>query len=146
MCAQLYMDQSKKIFDHFICIWKWFLSLFAFMLSAYFVFHFLNMFCVEKLVSEFFTTHLTTHQSLNPSREVHPEALATHSRLMKIFATELYDSPSCETPKKSFLKGFSWETCFKPLLSSLKPLFQYFYTKTQSIWMVFHPINISKVF
>ena len=48
-------------------------------------------------------------------------------------------------PRNSFLKGFPWETCFKPLLSSLKPLFHYFYIKTQSIWMVFHFISISKV-
>ena len=72
--------------------------------------------------------------------------LATHSRLVKIFATEPRDSPSCETPRNSFLKGFLWEICFKPLPSSLKPLFQYFYIKTQPIWMIFHSINISKVF
>ena len=72
--------------------------------------------------------------------------LATHSRLVKIFATEPRDSPSREMPRNSFLKGFLWETCFKPLSSSLKPLFQYFYIKTQPIWMNFHFINISKVF
>ena len=47
--------------------------------------------------------------------------------------------------RNSFLKSFSWETYFKPLLSYLKPLFQYFYIKTQLIWMIFHSINISKV-
>ena len=52
---------------------------------------------------------------------------------------------SRETPRNSFLKSFSRETCFKPLPSSFQPLFQYFYIKTQSIWMVFHSINISKV-
>ena len=26
VCAQLYMDESKKIFDHFICFWKWFFN------------------------------------------------------------------------------------------------------------------------
>ena len=71
--------------------------------------------------------------------------LATHSRLAKIFATKPHDSPSRKTPTNSFLKGFVWETCFKPLPSSLKPLFHYFYIKTQSIWMIFHSINISKV-
>ena len=50
-----------------------------------------------------------------------------------------------ETPRNNFLKGFSWKTCFKSLPSSLKTLFKYFYIKTQSIWMVFHSINISKV-
>ena len=50
-----------------------------------------------------------------------------------------------ETPRNNFLKGFSWKTCFKPLPSSLKTLFKYFYIKTQSIWMIFHSINIYKV-
>ena len=80
-----------------------------------------------------------------PQSWVHPKALATHSRLMKIFMTEPRNSPSRKMPKHSSLKGFLWETCFKPLPSSLKPLFHYFYIKTQSIWMVFHSINISKV-
>ena len=117
------------------------------MFSAYFVFHCLNMFCVEKQVSEFFVTHLATCLWL--------------VRLMKIFATHLATRQSCNAsgefiqklsqlisrlaPRNSFLKSFSWETCFKPLSSSLKPLFQYFYIKTQSIWMVFHFINFSKV-
>ena len=49
------------------------------MFSTYFVFHCLNMFCVEKQVSEFFATHLqlakifathlATHQLRNTSRE-----------------------------------------------------------------------------
>ena len=40
VCVLDYMfDQTKKIFDHFIWIWKWFLSLFVFMFSAYFFFH-----------------------------------------------------------------------------------------------------------
>ena len=49
------------------------------MFSAYIIFHCLNMFYVEKQVSEFFathllvtkffTTHLATRQSQNPNRE-----------------------------------------------------------------------------
>ena len=40
VCVLDYMfDQTKIFFDHFIWIWKWFLSLFVFMFSAYFVFH-----------------------------------------------------------------------------------------------------------
>ena len=138
VCGQLYMDQTKKIFDHFICIWKWFLSLFVFMFSAYFV---LNMFCVEKQVSEFFATHFATRQSQNlqvvSSSRSCCNSLATHENFR--------NSPNYEMPKNSFLKSFSWEICFKRLTSSLKPLFQYFYIKTQSIWMVFHSINISKL-
>ena len=91
------------------------------MFSAYFVFHCLNMFCVEKQVSEFFATQLATRQSRNPQSRVHLEALATHSqltrgslatrenfrdwtlRLTKIFATEPGDSPSRKMLKISFL-------------------------------------------
>ena len=159
MCAQSFMVQSKNIFDHFICFWKWFLSLFIFMFSVYFVFHCLKMLCIEKQVSEFFAAQLATHQSWNPQSRVHPEALTTHSRLTRDsrkfsrlnlathenFAIEPRDSPSCKMPRNSFLKGFLWETCFKPLPSSLNPLFQYFYIKTQPLWMIFHSINISKV-
>ena len=133
--AQLYMVQSKNIFNHFICFLKWFLSLFVFIFSTYFVFHCLNMFCVEKQVSEFFTTQLVTPQSRNPSHEFIQKfwwltrgLLVTHSRLAKIFVTEPRNSPSRGTPRNNFFKGFLWETCFKPLPFSLKPLFHFFFT------------------
>ena len=75
-------------------------------------------------------------QAVSPSREFTQKGFATHSRLT-----------NHETPRISFLKSFffSWETCFKPLPFSLKPIFQYFYIKTQPIWIVFHSINISKI-
>ena len=115
VCSILYgLIQKKKIFDHFIYFWKWFLSLFVFMFSAYFVFQCLNMFCIEKQVSEFFAAQLATRQLRNPSRELIQKFLATHSRLArdslaacsrltrgllathsqlaKIFATETRDS------------------------------------------------------
>ena len=44
-----------------------------------------------------------------------------------------------------FEELFSWETCFKPLPSSLKPLFQYFTSKPNQFEFFFHFINISKV-
>ena len=130
------------------------------MFSVYFVFHCLKIFCIEKQVSEFFAAQLATLQSQNPSREFIQKLLAAHSRLTRdsrkfsrlklaargLLATEPCDSPSRESPRNSFLMGFLWETCFKPLPSSLKPLFQYFYIKIQPIWMVFHSFNISKVF
>ena len=149
VCTQSCMVQSKNIFDHFICFWKWFLSLFVFMFSVYFVFHCLNMFCIEKTGVRVFRSSAGDSPVAKPQSRVHPEAfgdsLAACSWLAKIFATEPHDSPSRETPRNSFLKGFLWEICFKPLPSSLKPLFQYFYIKTQPIWMIFHSINISKV-
>ena len=53
------------------------------MFSVYFVFHCLNMFCIEKQVSEFFAAQLATRQSRNPSREFIQKLLATHSRLTR---------------------------------------------------------------
>ena len=50
---------------------------------VYFVFHYLNMFCIEKQVSEFFAAQLATRQSRNPSREFIQKFLATHSRLAR---------------------------------------------------------------
>ena len=98
-------------------------------------------FVTHSQLAKIFTTHLTTRQLWNPqvvsSSRSFRDSLAT--------CENLRDSLSHKTPKNSFLKSFSWETFFKPLPSSLKPLFQYFYIKTQSIWMVFHSINISKI-
>ena len=69
VCSTIYGSIQKDFFYHFICFWKWFLSLFVFMFSAYFVFYCLNMFCVEKQVLEFFATQLATRQSQNPNLE-----------------------------------------------------------------------------
>ena len=142
VCAQLYMDQSKRIFDHFICFWKWFLSLFVFMFSFYFIFHCLNLFYVEKQVLEFFTTQLATRQLRNPIREFIQKIWRLTRNSWKFLRLNLATRPVTKRPK---IKGFLWETCFKHLPSFYKPLFQYFYIKTQSIWIVFHSINISKV-
>ena len=53
------------------------------MFSVYFVFQCLNMFCIEKQVSEFFAAQLATRQSRNPSLELIQKLLATHSRLAR---------------------------------------------------------------
>ena len=74
------------------------------------------------------------------SRSFH-NSLATREN----FRDSFHDSLVTKHLETAFLKCFLWETCFKPLPFSLKPLFQYFYIKTQSIWMVFHSINISKI-
>ena len=143
MCAQIYMDQSKFFFDHFICIWKWFLSLFVLGFNALLCFSLFKHVLYWKTSVRVFRDSLVTHDSpiTKPQSWVHPKAFATHLVTRENFR----DSPSRETPRNSILKGFSWETCFKPLPSSLKFLFHYLYIKTQSIWMVFHSINTSKV-
>ena len=90
----------------------------------------------RKTQSRVLATHFGDLQSATPSHEITQNVLAIHSRLA-----------SHETPRISFLKCFFFcgKLVLKPLPSSLKPLFQYFYIKTHSIWMVFHSINISKV-
>ena len=58
------------------------------MFSVYFVFHYLNMFYVEKQVSKFFVTH---------------------SRLVKILATHLTTCQSRNASRK-FIQKLSWLT------------------------------------
>ena len=55
------------------------------------------------------------------------------------------ESTTREMPRINFLKGNLWDICFKLLSSSPKPLFQFFYIKTQLNPIVFYSINISKV-
>ena len=43
------------------------------MFSAYFVFHCLNMFCVEKQISKFFAIQLATRQSRNAQNQLFKE-------------------------------------------------------------------------
>ena len=100
VCAQLYMDQSKKIFDHFICFWKWFLSLFVFMFSAYFVFHCLNMFYVEKQVSEFLATHSGDLQPVSLSCEFWLLVLAT------LASSEFWWFAQSQNPVASTFRSF----------------------------------------
>ena len=82
-------------------------------------------------------SRLTSHEICRS--RVHPAAFATPLWLTRDLR-KFSRLASHEMPRNSFLKGFSWETYFKHLPSSLKPLFQYFYIKTQSIWMFFHSI------
>ena len=145
VCVLNYIQIKSKRFLIILYVFgSDFLSLFIFMFSAYLIFHCLNMFCVEKQVSKFFATH---SQVTKLEKCIFPtflcslaERFTTHSlksrkRLSKFhekkFRDSSCDSPNRETPRNSFLKGFSWENCFKPLPSSLKTLFQYFYIKTQ---------------
>ena len=100
--------------------------------------NFLLLILATLMSSEFWLLVLATCPVARPSSEFTQNGFVTHSQLISRLT-------NCKMPKNSFLKGFLCEICFKPLPSSLKPLFQYFYIKTQSIWMVFHSINISKV-
>ena len=142
VCSTIYGSIQN---DHFICFWKCFLSLFVFMFSAYFEIHCLNMFCVEKQVLEFFVTQLATRQSQNPSREFIQKLWRLTRDSRKFSQLNLATCLVAKRLESTFYRAFLWKTCFKPLPSSLKLLLQYFYIKTQPIWIVFHFINISKV-
>ena len=179
VCSTIYGSNQKDFWPFYMYLKVIVITLSVHVLYLLCFSLFLNMFCVEKKVSEFFATHsrlakiFATHLTTRQLRNWKNAFFATHSRLVKIFTTHLAthqswnsqvtsssrsfrdslvthknlrDSPSRETPKNSFLKGFLWETCFKPLPSSLKPLFQFCFIKTQPIWMVCHSINISKIF
>ena len=125
MCAQLYINQSKKIFDHLYVFGSDFYhSLCSYLVLTLF-FIVLNMFCVEKQVLEFFATHsrlakifvthLATRQSCNSSCEFIQKLswlilwLARNSLMTR---ENFHDSSSRETPRNNFLKSFSWETYF----------------------------------
>ena len=106
---------------------------------------------LKKQVSEFLATCFGDLQAARSNHDFWRLILATCkprdpvTSLHKMVSRLSSQLASCKLPKNSFLKSFSWENCFKPLPSSFKLLFQYVYIKTQSIWMVFHSINISKV-
>ena len=126
LCAQLFMDQTEKIFDYFFCIWKWFLALFVFMFCAYFVFHCfkhvlcwktsVRVFCdllVAKLEKCIFLHFLRlTRDSWKSSQlilwlasheirklRVYLEALVTHEN----FCDPSHDLPIAKCPEISFL-------------------------------------------
>ena len=114
MCVYsiIYINLSKKIFDHFICFWKWFLSLFVFMFSAYFVFHCLYMFCFEKQVSKFLATHFGYLRELWASCEfwllvlvtskLRVQAASSHKTVLRLTR----DSPVANTQNQLFKEFF----------------------------------------
>ena len=58
------------------------------------------------------------------------DCFASSSRV-RLTREKFRESASRENVEISFLKGISWDICFKLLPSSPKPLFQCFYIKTQ---------------
>ena len=158
VCAQSYMVQSKKIFDHFICFWKWFLSLFVFMFSVYIVFHCFTMFCIEKQVSVFFAAQLVTCQS-RAHLEAFGDSLAACSRLTrdsrlardslatrKNFRDWTSWLAQSRNAQKQLFKGFFVGNLFytSPILSK-NPLSIFLHQNPTNL-NDFHSINISKVF
>ena len=65
------------------------------MFSAYFVYHCLSMFCVEKQVSQVLATHFDDLQVARPNHEITQNVLVTHSQLA-------CDSPVAKCPESAF--------------------------------------------
>ena len=100
VCTQPYVDQTKKIFYHFICIWKCFPSLFVSRFCTYFVFQCFNLVFVLK----------NRGYSLS---QVVGDLAVSHEAKKCIFGhyTEIFVSISRVTHKKGYLVKFpsTWE-------------------------------------
>ena len=148
MCVQLHMIKLKIFLIILYIFGSDFYHSFCSCLVLTLFFIVLSMFCIQKQVSEFLATRLATHSWVVSFGYSFGDSLTSSEfiqRLSRLTGDSSHDSPNHQTSKIIFLKDFLWETYFKLLSSSLKPLLQYFYIKTQPIWMVFHSINISKV-
>ena len=143
VCAQLYMDQSKKNFDHFICFWKWFLSFFVSMFSAYFVFHCLSMFCVEKQVSEFLATHSGDLQVTRPNHEFWRLAICdTQSRdYTECLGDSLMTCQSRNAQNQLFKELFRGKPVLNLSHPLLNPSFNIFTSKPNQFEWVFIPLT-----
>ena len=134
LCAQPYVDQTKKFL----------IVLFAFGSDLY---HscfskFFKLILCEKNVFWVFSRVILRVSSVTKfgqsvSRVFLKKGLPT-SYPRKFSVTS-------ENFQISFLKGISWDICFKLLSSSPKPLFLCLHIKTQLHSTIFYPINISKV-
>ena len=112
VCAQPYVDQTKKIFVFFVCLWKWFVSP-IFFKNFQIVFEWKTYF-LGVVASNFASkAYLRKISRVKLSHEVWTESFAT---VLRVRLTR-------ENSKISFLKGISWDICFKLLSSSPKPLF-----------------------
>ena len=135
VCAQPYMDQTKKICVLFVCFWNWFVSPMFFKV-------FQIVFVWKTCFLDVFVTHFTCKLSWKLNGQILKFFSFTQrvSRLFRgCFASKAYQWNTSEIPAKfsgeanqrdtsenfqiSFLKGISWVICFKRLPSSPTPLF-----------------------
>ena len=74
------------------------------MFSAYFVFHCLNMFCYEKQVSEFLTTHFGYLRELPilATRFGNLQAASLHIRVLQLTRDLARNLPVAKRPKSAF--------------------------------------------
>ena len=119
VCAQPYMDQTKKIFVLLVYFWKWFVSPMFF-----------KVFQVIFVWKTCFLGIFMTHFICKLNWELNDPILKFFQLWTESFATVLrvareyfHMSASRENFQIRFLKGISWVICFNRLSSSPKPLF-----------------------
>ena len=126
VCAQPYVDQTKKIFDCFICIWKCFSSLFVSRFCTYFVFQCFKLFFFFfgwkigiKVFCKLFTTLLWVAKLKNAFLAF----LVIRQRLLWVshekgsLAKHLRKFPAtCENFQVSYFMGISWVFSSKLLI------------------------------
>ena len=131
VCAQPYVDQTKKIFVLFVCFWKWFvLPLFFKVFQIVFVWKkcFLGVFVTHficKLSWELNGPILKFFSFTQKVSRLFRDCLASKA-YQRNTSEILWDSNQRNYHRKfpdQLLKGISWDICFKLLSSSLKPLF-----------------------
>ena len=125
VCAQPYVDQTKMIFVLFVCFWMWFVSAMffkvfqvVFVWKTYFLGVFMTYF-MYKLNWELNSPILKFFQLWIDSFVTVSRVRLTREKFCEYFR----ESASRENFQISFLKGISWDICFKLLTFSPKPLF-----------------------
>ena len=123
MCVcSTYVDQIKKIFVLFVCFWKWFVSPMFFKVF--------QIVCVWKTcyLGVFVTYFMCmfNHKLKGPILKFFSFGQRVSQLFCDYFASNPYPRKfptSCKNYQISFLKGISWDICFKLLPSSPKSLF-----------------------
>ena len=109
------------------------------MFSAYFVFHYLNMFYVEKQVSEFFATQLATRQSQNLSRKFIQKLWQLTCESRKFSRLNIATCPVAKRPEIAFKGLFRGKPVLNLSHPLLNPSFTIFTSKlNQFEWFSFH--------
>ena len=157
VCSTIY-GSIQKDFDHFICFWKWFLSLFVFIFSAYFVFHYFKHVLCWKTSVKFFCDSLTTRQSgnwksafffffllfLQLTHDSWNSQVVCSSRSFRDsrkFSWPISWLTNRRTPRNSFLKDFHGKPVLNLSHPLLNPSFNIFTWKPNPFEWFFIPLT-----
>ena len=142
------MNQTKKIFDQFICNWKCFLSLLVSRFCTYFVFQCFKLVFVLKNRGQslsWVVCDLATSRKAEKCIFGHQAVGFTSSSWVtrKLATREMPRSTISWVFHELLVQNFSYDSVMTP--SSPSPLCQSFYIKIKLLSIVLYSINISKV-